>query len=157
MTESESAPVCQTCGGTRMVRVSDPREWGPLARIGVTRPCTDCASVAIPPFVPERAGDDEASGDEPVTSPDLDHRERLGMRVREVWVAWAREQPNPKPSWLVPWNELSEADKEADRRIGSALWGDGFADGMNAMGEAARAMQSAPIAAPADTKEDKDA
>lgn len=33
-------------------------------------------------------------------------------------MAWAREQPNPKPSWLVPWEELSEPEREVDRRIG---------------------------------------
>lgn len=67
-------------------------------------------------------------------------RERHGRRVREVWVAWAKRQPNPKPSWLVPWDELSEADKEADRCIGSALWGDGFADGLEARTSAAEAL-----------------
>jgi hypothetical protein len=57
-----------------------------------------------------------------------EHRERLGRRVREVWIAWAKRQPNPKPSWLVPYDELSEADKEADRCIGSAIWGDCIAE-----------------------------
>lgn len=42
----------------------------------------------------------------------------LGRLVREVWVEWAREQPNPKPSWLVPYDELSEPDKEVDQLIG---------------------------------------
>lgn len=45
-------------------------------------------------------------------------RDQLGREVRIAWVRWAREQPNPKPSWLVPYDELSEADKEADRQIG---------------------------------------
>lgn len=49
-------------------------------------------------------------------------RERLGKIVRDAWVRWASEQESPKPSWLVPWDELSEPDKEADRRIGEALW-----------------------------------
>lgn len=49
-------------------------------------------------------------------------RERLGQEVRAEWVAWAKEQPNPKPSWLVPWEGLSEPDKEADRRIGERLY-----------------------------------
>src|SRR6185312_11439035 len=49
-------------------------------------------------------------------------RDTLGRKVREVWVAWARTQPQPKPSWLVPYDELSEPDKEADRRIGEAIW-----------------------------------
>ena len=48
-------------------------------------------------------------------------REHLGRIVREVWIAWAKEQPNPKPSWLVPWEGLSEPDKEVDRRIGKRL------------------------------------
>lgn len=48
-------------------------------------------------------------------------REALGRRVREVWIAWAKEQPNPKPSWLVPWEGLSELDREVDRRIGETI------------------------------------
>ena len=51
-------------------------------------------------------------------------REQLGRRVREVWIEWAKRQPDPKPSWLAPYDELSEPDKEADRCIGAALWGD---------------------------------
>lgn len=51
-------------------------------------------------------------------------RETLGRFVREAWVDWARTQSNPKPSWLVPYEMLTEADKEADRRIGEfvARW-----------------------------------
>jgi len=48
-------------------------------------------------------------------------REQLGRMVREIWVKWAREQPNPKPSWLKPWEELSEPDREVDRRIGEGI------------------------------------
>lgn len=48
-------------------------------------------------------------------------REDLGIRVREVWVAWAKTQPNPKPSWLLPWEELSEPDREVDRQIGETI------------------------------------
>jgi hypothetical protein len=48
-------------------------------------------------------------------------REQLGRMVREIWVAAAREHPDPKPSWLVPWDELGEWDKEVDRRIGEAV------------------------------------
>jgi hypothetical protein len=48
----------------------------------------------------------------------------LGRRVREVWVKWAQSQPSPKPTWLVPYDDLSEPDKEVDRRIGAAVWGD---------------------------------
>lgn len=54
-----------------------------------------------------------------------DDRERLGRIVREEWRAWAREQPSPKPSWLVPWEGLSEPDREVDRRIGERLFAEG--------------------------------
>lgn len=48
-------------------------------------------------------------------------REFLGRLVRKVWIDWAREQPSPKPSWLVPWDGLSEPDREVDRRIGEQV------------------------------------
>ena len=59
----------------------------------------------------------------------LPSRDDLGRRVREVWVNWAKSQPSPKASWLVSYDELIEADKEADRMIGEALWYDGFERG----------------------------
>ena len=55
---------------------------------------------------------------------DADTRDRLGRRVREIWIVWAREQPNQKASWLVPYDDLTEPEKEVDRRIGAAIWGD---------------------------------
>jgi hypothetical protein len=42
--------------------------------------------------------------------------------VREVWVQWAQRQNNPKPSWLLSYDELSLADQDADDCIGVALW-----------------------------------
>jgi hypothetical protein len=48
-------------------------------------------------------------------------RERLGRLVRETWVAWALEQPDAKPSWLVPWEELDDGQREVDIRIGEAV------------------------------------
>lgn len=48
-------------------------------------------------------------------------RETLGRMVREAWVRWAKTQPAPKPSWLAPYEELAEPDKEADRQIGEAI------------------------------------
>lgn len=51
----------------------------------------------------------------------VQHRERLGQIVRAAWIEWAREQENPKPSWLVEWPELAEPDKEVDRRIGERV------------------------------------
>ena len=48
-------------------------------------------------------------------------RESLGRLVRETWVAWAREQDDPKPHWLSAWEELDEPMREVDRRIGVAV------------------------------------
>ncbi len=48
-------------------------------------------------------------------------REFLGQLVRMAWVEWARGLEHPKPSWLVPWKELSGFDKEADGRIGEYI------------------------------------
>ncbi len=50
------------------------------------------------------------------------YRERLGEVVRNVWIDWAKEQLNPKPSWLLPWDKLAEPDREVDRRIGETLF-----------------------------------
>lgn len=47
--------------------------------------------------------------------------EMLGFLVRQVWLAWAHEQPNPKPSWLVPYADLPPEQKEVDRRIGMTI------------------------------------
>lgn len=58
-----------------------------------------------------------------------DLREFLGQIVRMVWIEWAKEQPHPKSSWLAPWTELSEPDREVDRRIGERLYRMG-ADGL---------------------------
>lgn len=48
-------------------------------------------------------------------------RETLGRLVRDAWIAWAQEQPDAKPTWLVPWDLMPEKDREADRRIGVAV------------------------------------
>jgi hypothetical protein len=48
-------------------------------------------------------------------------REDLGRLVRHVWVEWAREQDNPKPSWLLSWEDLDDGQREVDMRIGEAL------------------------------------
>lgn len=53
-------------------------------------------------------------------------REVLGKHVRSEWIAWAKEQPNSKPSWLVEWDGLNEPDKEVDRRIGERLFREGL-------------------------------
>ena len=50
-----------------------------------------------------------------------DDRETLGRIVRETWVAWAKEQPDPKGSWLTGWDELDGGQREVDMRIGEAV------------------------------------
>lgn len=48
-------------------------------------------------------------------------REDLGRKVREIWIAWAAEQSPPNPDWHVPWEYISEREREVDRRIGEGI------------------------------------
>jgi hypothetical protein len=48
-------------------------------------------------------------------------REQLGRIVRYAWIEWAKQQPDPKSSWLTPWKSLPEEMKEVDRQIGEAV------------------------------------
>jgi len=66
-------------------------------------------------------------------------RDAKGRLVRETWVEWARRQPSPKPSWLVPWEDLAEPDREVDRQIGEALYAAGAASTREASKERALA------------------
>jgi transposase len=45
-------------------------------------------------------------------------REHLGQLVRIAWMKWAKQQPDCKPSWTEPWEELPERIREVDRQIG---------------------------------------
>lgn len=47
--------------------------------------------------------------------------EALGKLVRSAWCSWAARQPEPKPSWLQPWEMLTEPEREVDREIGLAV------------------------------------
>lgn len=78
---------------------------------------------------------------DPASEAFASERERFGRIVRDEWVMWAREQPNPKPSWLVPWEGLSEPDREVDRRIGERLAREGASLLERRMGAMARALQ----------------
>jgi len=49
-------------------------------------------------------------------------REVLGRRVREVWLEWARVQPDAKRSWINGWNDIEERHREVDRDIGEVLF-----------------------------------
>ena len=62
-------------------------------------------------------------------------RELLGRLVRQVWVQWAQEQPEPKPSWLVGWDQLDDGQREVDMRIGKALFDAGYRAGRVVTGE----------------------
>ena len=88
----------------------------------------------------------------PVPEGERESRRQRGKRVREIWVAWARESPDPKPSWIAPWEDLPVMEQEVDMRIGDGLWGDGFAAGMDALGAA----QNAAAERPAEGTERKD-
>jgi hypothetical protein len=44
-----------------------------------------------------------------------------GRLVRRNFVRWAREQRNPKPSWLLKWDEIDDDQREVDMRIGEAV------------------------------------
>lgn len=56
-------------------------------------------------------------------------RDEVGKIVRDVWIKWAHEQRSQKTSWFVPYEELTEADKEVDRRIGETLYDLGIEQG----------------------------
>jgi len=49
--------------------------------------------------------------------------EDLGRLVRETWIKWAERQPDvdEHPNWLIPWEQLSERDREVDVLIGRAV------------------------------------
>jgi hypothetical protein len=47
--------------------------------------------------------------------------EHVAKIIRETWVNYCLETGNTKPSHIAPWEELSEWDKEADRRIALRL------------------------------------
>jgi hypothetical protein len=68
------------------------------------------------PTLPDSARDD------PGASPP-ECREALGRLVRDTWCAWASEQDDPKPSWLLSWEEIDDGQREADMRIGEAVAG----------------------------------
>jgi hypothetical protein len=52
--------------------------------------------------------------------------EALGRAVRDIWLAWARTLSNPRPSWLLAWEELPETERVIDRRIGATLYAMGW-------------------------------
>lgn len=49
--------------------------------------------------------------------PIMYNREDGGRLLRYYWEERARTHPHPKESWLIPWPELGEWDKETDRYL----------------------------------------
>lgn len=51
-------------------------------------------------------------------------RDVLGRMTREAWVRWAESHQQPSASWLVPYENLDETEKEANRQMGEnvARW-----------------------------------
>ncbi len=91
--------LCKTCSGTG--QVSNDKAVSLQFK---SLPCPECRLLRVVP------------------SPDLS-RDDLGRIVREAWCGWAKNQPQSrmKDSWLVPFDELNESDKEVDRLIGEAV------------------------------------
>lgn len=48
-------------------------------------------------------------------------RETLGREVRRVWIEFCREIGDDKPSHLASWEDMTEPEREVDRRIGEAI------------------------------------
>jgi hypothetical protein len=83
--------------------------------------CAGCTEVAHPAHAdgsmcssPDPTGFGPGDPTEP--------RELVGRLVRQIWIEWAREQLDPKPSWLLPREDLDAGQREVDMRIGAALF-----------------------------------
>jgi hypothetical protein len=50
-----------------------------------------------------------------------DTNEEIGKLVRDVWVQFCIEKGVNKESHLTPWDDLSDSDKEVDKRIEIAI------------------------------------
>lgn len=62
-----------------------------------------------------------ASSVKPAEAVTVADRDTLGREVRRIWIEWTMEQPDPKSSWLLPWEALPESGREVDRRIGEGV------------------------------------
>jgi hypothetical protein len=82
-------------------------------------------------------------------------RERLGRRIRQVWMEWAAKQPDiaDRPDWLDPWEKLPERIQEVDCNLGMAIWGDAFSELSSSIADAELTKQAAIAAALAAEKE----
>lgn len=111
---------CPFCGARLEVRDDHHGEW-------VGHPESDCLENIVQIFDERdverwnrRDPSELAEAEAKERALSLD-REWLGKLVRLAWVQWAKTQPDAKPSWLLPWEELAERDKEDDRQIGEFI------------------------------------
>lgn len=59
--------------------------------------------------------------DGPDSGQDAGWREHFGRVLRDAWLGWARQQPDPKPSWLLPWEDLPAEHQEVDMLMAEAV------------------------------------
>lgn len=104
---------CPDCGQTCDCDGEDV--WNDWAGRTCRHACDDEDDVL---YLDDHAWSKESN--RPFLSPEL--REFLGQRIREAWVTYCIETKEYKPSHIVPWEHLSEWDKEADRRIADAIF-----------------------------------
>lgn len=71
----------------------------------------------------------EAPAPKAAPAPEASKPEDLGRIVRDIHIAWQREQPQFWPGKSPDFHALLEADREVYTRIGEALWKLGFAEG----------------------------
>jgi len=94
-------------------RLSKPSEPGNCSELPAQAPCASVDTPCAPPETATESGDAYVGWH--------DRRDELGRRVRDTWVRWAQDQLYTKPSWVIPYDEISEADKEVDRQIGEDI------------------------------------
>lgn len=85
-----------------------------------TKPCKRCGRKATH-YTVDGADSDVCCADYPNCVGDP-ARDVLGKVVRDIWIEWAWQQPVAKQSWVTPYEQLAEEDKEVDRRIGERLF-----------------------------------
>lgn len=115
-------PPCMGSDGQRVYRADETPYVSPPKAM---TQCKRCGREATH-FTIDGGDSDACCADYPRCKGDV-ARDVLGRMVREVWIEWAQQQPVAKQHWLKPYDQLDEADKEVDRRIGERLFAAGRA------------------------------
>ena len=118
-------------GGTRFRYLSQVRDIIGLSSSQIQRGLSGPQASAIIRDLDRQLAEQAAAEAAPKTTPEIlaaagVTRDGLGRQVRAAWIDWAAGQPDPKPSWLVPWDGLSPAGQEADMLIGERLFRAGW-------------------------------